>query len=79
MVNNNIVGDNDTDDDIALFRALMEEEQEMENTNVGDTDGYNLDTNDNMVLFRALMEEEKDMDNVNLGDTDGGSFFDNQI
>ena len=51
----------------------------MENTNVGDTDGYDLDTNDDMVLFRALMEEEKEMYNVNLGDTDGGGFFDNQI
>ena len=57
----------------------MKEKQEMKNTNVGDTDGYDVDTNDNMVLFRTLMEEEKEMDNLNLGDTYGGGFFDNQI
>ena len=57
----------------------MEKDKEMENTNVRDTDSYDLDTNDDMMLFSALMEEEKEMDNVNLGDTDGGVFFDNQI
>ena len=51
----------------------------MENTNIGDTDNYDLDTNDEMVLFRAFMEKEKEIDNVNLCDTDGGDFFDNQI